>query len=345
MLLSALPACYRSNARTKQHDLSDVQRLNDSLTAWTARQTPAGAVALVIRNGKVLLHEAYGWSNVERQIPMDTTTLFRMGSNAKPILGTGILMLVEDGKLCLDDKVSSFIPAFADVACDTLTVEHLLRHTSGYDRQQIWKDYNDMAKYRTIEAAVAVIAKYEPRKPVGTESYSSVNSALLTEIIRVVTGMPAEEFLQRRLFEPLQMTSSYLVEDPKAPWYPRLATTYGWNDKDGTLSAVWDPQKNRPVAPFFRGGTGLSCTAADYARFLQLWLNKGELNGVRLLKEETVAMAVDNNGRYFGLHWGVPRSPGLDDGTPGVFGHRRCVHPRQSHRSVPYPNLQPTHDS
>jgi len=307
---------------TKSANENDaVKAIENTLNQWTSKNSPVGAVILIIRNNEVLMHKAFGFSSLERNIPMDTLSIFRMASMTKPILGTGILKLKEEGKLTLSDKISKYIPAYKNISGDSITIEHLLRHQSGYNGRQIWSENSQMAQYPNLQAAIAVMAKHKPQLKLGTEEYSSLNSALLTEVMNVVAGMTAEEYLRIKILEPLKMNDTYLLDDTTANWYSRVASTYEFNKETGQASLYWDPQKDTTLAPYFRGGVGTLSTAADYAKFLMMWLNKGELNGIRILNEETIKLALDNKGKYFGLHWAIPTGPMSGD-MPGFFGHR-----------------------
>lgn len=304
-----------------KNDEVTIKTIADTLTKWTSRNSPVGLVVLAIRNNEVLLHKSFGWSSLERQIPMDTSTIFRMASMTKPILATGILKLKEEGKLNLSDKISMYIPSYKAISGDSITIEHLLRHQSGYDGRQIWKEHSQMAQYPNLQAAIKVMSENPPKLKLGTEEYSSLNSALLTEIMNVASGMPAEEYLRVNIIEPLEMNDTYLLDEPTASWYKRVASTYEFNDETGEVSLYWDPQKDSTLAPYFRGGVGVLSTTSDYAKFLQMWLNNGELNGNRILKEQTIKLALNNKGNHFGLHWAIPIGPKHGD-MPGVFGHR-----------------------
>lgn len=303
------------------NDSETIKAIEDTLNKWASKNSPVGSVVLIIRNNEILMYKGFGLSSVERNISMDTLSIFRIASMTKPILGTGILKLMEEGKLSLSDKISKYVPAYKNISGDSITLEHLLRHQSGYHGNQVWSENSQMAQYPNLRAAIAVMAKHDPQLKLGTEEYSSLNSALLTEVITVVAGMPAEEYLRIKILEPLKMSDTYLLDDTAAAWYNRVASTYEFNKETGQVRLYWDPQKDSTLAPYFRGGVGALSTAADYAKFLTMWLNKGECKGVRILKEESVKLALDNKGKYFGLHWAIPGGP-MNGDMPGFFGHR-----------------------
>ncbi|WP_081212273.1 serine hydrolase domain-containing protein [Salegentibacter sediminis] len=292
------------------------QQISDSLHSWTNSHTPVGVEALIIKNEKVLYHKAFGFKDLESNVPLEINSIFRVASMTKPITATGILILKERGKLQLNDKISKYIPAFKKIAEDSITIEHLLRHTSGYGEFQIWKDYGEeLRKLNNIQEVVDILAAREPVYPLGFEEYSSLNTILLSRIIEVSSGMPAEFFLKENILQPLKMNDTYLLEDPQADWFKKIPKTYGV--KNGIPEVYWIPGSDPSMYPFFRGATGAATTAHDYAKFLQLWLNKGELNGTRILQETTVDLALDNKGKAIGLHWFVPQSPIKAD----LFGH------------------------
>ena len=150
--------------RSSNNDEVVIQAIVDTIDNWTLKNSPVGSVALIIRNGEVLLHKSFGWSSVERKTPMDTGSIFRMASMTKPILATGILKLMEEGKLKLSDRISIYIPSYKTISGDSITIEHLLRHQSGYNGRQIWKEHSEMAQYPNLQAAIKVMAANPPSK-------------------------------------------------------------------------------------------------------------------------------------------------------------------------------------
>ncbi len=290
--------------------------ISDSLISWTNSNKPVGVEVMIIKDEKVLYHEAYGFKDYENKIALETNSIFRIASMTKPLTATGILILKDRGLLKFSDKISKYMPSFKLIAGDSITIEQLLRHTSGYGEFQIWKDYGEeLRKLNGLNEVVEIIAKNEPTLPLGIEEYSSLNTILLCKIIEIAAGMPAEVFLEESILQPLKMHDTYLLDNSNAEWFKRIPKTYGV--KNNVPEQYWTPGIDASMYPFFRGATGAATSVTDYAKFLQMWLNKGELSGTRILHESTVEEALDNKGKALGLHWFVPNSPDKSD----LFGH------------------------
>ena len=310
----------------------------------------AGAVAMVAREGKVAYFQCVGMQDREKQVEMNPGTIFRIASMSKAITSVAAMMLYEEGKFQLKDPVSNFIPEFADTkvlassgdpsAQDGLvslkrpiTIRHLLTHTSGLTYQ--W-DSRVGAKYAEAgithglvqdEDLLADDMKKLAQMPLvhqpGEAFTYSLSVDVLGRVVEVASGMPFDEFLQKRIFEPLKMNDTgFRLPENKVS---RLAAVYA-PDPNGGLSRLPDgilgegTMKASVTYPYegthrYRsGGGGLCSTVPDYARFIQMLLNGGELDGVRLLSRKTVElMTTDHLGPLgqdfgFGLGFGVTRN-------------------------------------
>ena len=267
---------------------------------------------------------------------MRPDTIFWIASMTKPITATAVLMLQDEGKLSVDDPVEKYLPEFkglktADGKPARVTIRHLLTHTSGMGEISPDEARGIKNLAGLIPLYVAKPVQFEP----GTKwayCQSGINTA--ARIVEVVSGVPFDEFVERRLFGPLGMkdTTFYLTEEQ----LPRLATSYRRTDK-GELEAAevrilyGKTPTSRDRFPAANGG--LFSTAPDYARFCQMILNGGELDGRRYLKPESVKLmtAVQTGdlktgftaGNGWGLGWCVVREPqGVTAMlSPGTFGH------------------------
>lgn len=318
-----------------------------------------GVVALVVRNGKIVFHEAYGQADAPSGRAMKTDDIFRIASQTKAITSTAVMMLWEEGKFQLDDPISKYIPEFKDPqvlnsfrysdttytttpASREITVRHLLTHTSGLGYGVIDGDERFQMMYAkagitdlfttenvTIGESVKKLAKLPLHHSPGEGWTYSEGLDVLGYFIEVISGMPFDEFLRKRLFDPLGMDDTWFyLPSSKAK---RLVAIH---QKDGNKWArypvtFYDPEY--PVSgakKFFSGGAGLSSTAKDYATFLQMYLNGGELNGVRILSRTTIQTMMGNqsqglwgdNGRHYGLAFGVVNQAGQDQGGRGSTG-------------------------
>jgi len=309
--------------------------------------TIANAVTLVIRRGKVVHYAAHGYLDPEKKSPMPKDAIFRMASSSKPVTAVGVLTLVEDGKLRLDDPVSKYIPAFADMkvavpkpgttpppplppgpvppgtpkpdvdlvaASRAITIRDLLTHTSGLVSgglgARLWS---------TQRAPTEKLADYVPKfgaaaldfQP-GTRWSYSAGAAFdtLGRIIEIVSGKPLDVYLQQRIFGPLDMKDTRFGTPKDAA---RANALYRRNPQGQWLPSP--PPADFSSDVYFSGSGGLASTARDYARFEQMLLNGGKLDGKRILKAATVKMM--RTDQIPGLYHGMA---GNEDGMGFGYG-------------------------
>ena len=318
-----------------------------------------GIVALVARNGKIVFHKAYGMADNTSSRKMKEDDIFRIASQTKAITSTAVMMLWEEGKFGLDDPVSKFIPEFKNPQVisgfryqDTsytsvpanreITIRHLLTHTSGIGYGVIDGDERFKMLYAkagvtdlftteliTIEESVKKLAALPLHHQPGEKFTYSEGLDVLGYLIEVVSGMPFDEFLRKRLFDPLGMDDTWFYL-PKSK-ANRLVTVQQKENGKWVKYPVTFYDTDYPIAgaqKFFSGGAGLSSTAKDYATFLQMYLNGGALNGVRILSRTTVQSIMGNHTgdlfggaeRHYGLAFGVTTSEGQDMGGNGSEG-------------------------
>ena len=286
-----------------------------------------GAVLLVARHGKVVLHEAVGWRDKENRLPMERDTLFRMASNTKPLVAAAILLLADEKKLSLDDNVREYIPSFDNYRAGSIKIKHLLSHTSGMRIPVIF--YSPLiqrsAEHPNAPSLVDEVARFgeigAEFPPGTTYSYNNPGFNTLGAIVEIVSGQPLDEFLRRRIYQPLGMTETFNHET-KSP-ADKMSVVY--ERKDGQWSVKWKPGDESDY-PFVRASGGMISSAADYVRFCQMFLNGGELDGRRILSEESVRAATFPHTRalfseeqqtksssFYGYGWQVHNN--------GIFGH------------------------
>ncbi len=285
-----------------------LERLHQSFEAATKANTPPGAITLIVRDGHIVDWRAYGLRDVESKLPMEKDTICRAYSMTKPIATVAVMMLVEEGKLQLSDRVDQYIPEFKDVKVykggtvekpelaapeRPMTVKHLLTHTAGLTYG--WGNDNVGEMYRkakvfdvtSLKEFIDKLTKLPLIASPGDKYEYSVAIDVLGYLVQVVSGKPFGQFVQERIFDPLKMTDSHFVlPDAKRS---RLARIYGL--KDGKLEAQEGLEAKG--VPF--GGMGLFCSIGDYARFAQMLANSGQLEGVRLLGRKTVDLMMMNH--------------------------------------------------
>ncbi len=270
----------------------------------------AGVVAGVVRHGRLVYLEALGDLDRERGLPMRHDALFRLYSMTRPITSLAAMILWEEDRFELDDPVSLYLPEFAnqrvfmdasspDVAATRerrteMTVEHLLLHTSGLGSRgsAIYRAEQVRLRSISLPQMVGNAARVPLFEDPGTRWRYGISTTILGRLVEVWSGMPFDAFLQERVFEPLGMTDTVFRVDPSRA--DRFGPAYR-PGPDGALrphaiEAV--PFTEQP--PLIEGGVGLVSTVRDYLRFSQMFLDGGELDGVRVLDPETVALMTVN---------------------------------------------------
>ena len=325
------------------------QRLLDVLQGEIQSQRLPGAVVLVARRGKIALFESLGQQDPATGVPMAKDAIFRIYSMTKPLVSVAVMMLMEQGQLLLTDPVEKYLPEFAGqkVAIDVngqqvlqdakqaATLQDLLRHTAGltyeflgaapvqqqYARAKV--NSRDFSNTEFARRLAEIPLMYQP----GTVWEYSRATDVLGCVVEAVSGMTLGEYLRTAILHPLGMHETDFSV-PSANHH-RIAEPFGHDPDGGIPMRVFDP---RQVPAMEAGGGGLMSTAADYARFLQFMLNKGELNGVRLLGSRTVDyMTADHLGNIpstgnllppghgFGLGFAVRTATGISP-VPGSAG-------------------------
>jgi len=318
---------------------SGFPEVHQELAKLVEQHEIAGAVTVVVTKDQVLHRDTVGLQNIEKNIPMQPNSIFFIASMTKPITGLAVCKLEEAGKLKLEDPVSKYIPEFKNLKNAAgepveVTILQLLTHTSGLQEIDRSKTHQLLTLKELIPYYVEKPVHFQP----GTQwkyCQSSINTA--GHIVELLSGMSFDEYVSKEIFEPLKMadTTFYLTDEQR----PRLAEAYRRTDA-GTLEVEQnhlllmfgkDPAK-RDRTPF--PNMGLFSTAPDYARFCQMLLNGGELDGKRIVKPETVLRfrtmhTPEEMSTAFtpGNSWGVAvcvvRHPqGITaDLSPGTYGH------------------------
>ena len=295
--------------------------------AVTKDQIP-GAVILVVRQGKIILHQAFGHRNLQHTRPMQTDSLFRMASNSKAITAAGIMLLVEDGKLDLDTPVGKYLKAFRNTRWNEITLRHLLTHTSGIRIKPLFftpllQKSATHPQAPDLRLEVNRFAATAPLEPAGkTYSYNNACYNTLAAVIEEVTGS-YKQHLHDRIYQPLGMLDSCNHESDAD--HNRMSTVLR-RQRDGTWSKGWKPG-DAPDWPFPRGSGGMVSSARDYALFCQMLLNKGRYGNKQVMSSDSVTEMTTPQGNHcdaainYGLGWKVsePGSTFSHSGSDGTF--------------------------
>ncbi|WJR81085.1 serine hydrolase domain-containing protein [Bradyrhizobium sp. NP1] len=327
-----------------------LQAMSDAFRREIDKGTLPGVTILVARKGQIGWFDTIGRQNPATSAPMARDSIFRIFSMTKPIVSVGIMMLLEEGRLLLSDPLAKFIPEFADqkVGVESngklelvplarpITIQDLLRHTSGitYDHtgnglvQQLYQNSRLRSRKITNQEHAALVASLPLICQPGAEWNYSRSTDILGRILEVVSGKPLGAFLTERILAPLQMTETGFHTGSENA--PRLAEPFPadpWTDEPVQLFNMLD----RPAME--SGGGGLVSTTMDYARFCQMLLNGGELDGARIIGRKTLALMASDHlgprvkingtllsaGHGFGLGFAVRTQGGIAP-FPGSVG-------------------------
>ncbi len=332
-------------------DADKIQQAHDAVKALVDKKEMAGAVVAIARKGKVVLFEAFGESEAGSGKAMKTDAIVRIYSMTKPITTVAAMILVDEGKIGLDDPVSKHLPEFkggkiqvgkgdesTDVKHD-FTVRDLMRHTAGLTYgvfgsspvDNMYRKAGILNPNDTLAEMTAKLGKIPLMFEPGTRWHYSAATDVLGRVVEVASGQPLDEFFAERIFKPLDMKDSgFAIADDKLD---RFAASHGpdASKKSVTVTEKAEKSRYRTKQKFVSGGGGGLSTARDYLRFCQMLLNEGELDGTRILSKSAVAemsrnqlsdeaMKAKNGGSLevgdgFGLGFGV--RVGKDDPRAG----------------------------
>jgi CubicO group peptidase (beta-lactamase class C family) len=296
-----------------------VHHLVEVLQGEVAKARLPGAVALIARHGKVLLHQNVGQQNPAQGVPMELDSIFRIYSMTKPIVSVAVMQLMERGQLLLSDPVAKYLPEFANVQVSKLvdgqpvlqrpqaepTVQDLLRHTAGltYEilgNEPIQRQYaqarlasRDRTNREFSKTLADIPLMFEP----GTVWEYSRATDLLGALVEAVSGQTLGDFLQDHILGPLGMVDTSFVVPPDK--HHRIAEPFAADPDGGIAMRLIDI---RQEAALQAGGAGLASTSADYARFLQCLLGGGVLDGARILSTATVRYMTADHLGHIGVH-------------------------------------------
>ena len=332
-----------------------LELIEEILRGYVMEGELPGAVVAVLRNGAVVYEEAVGYSDVETGVPLMTDAVFRIASQTKAVVSVAVMMLQDEGALLISDPVGKHLPAFAQTtvavpdensgyevvpANRPITIRDLLTHTAGIsygygpggDR---WQEADITGWYfahrdEPVRATVDRMAALPFQAQPGDGFVYGYATDILGALVEEVSGLPLDRFLSTRLFEPLDMRDTHFYLPPDKE--DRLAAVHGHDAAGKLIRAPEGPGMNTQgqyvngPRMSYSGGAGLLSTARDYARFLQMMLNGGNLGDARILSPASVALMTANHvgdllgpGSGFGLGFQVRRDLGAA-GQPGSVG-------------------------
>lgn len=340
------------------------QKIANEMRVFTDDGTTAGLVLLAADREQVLACTAVGWANVEKKVPIREDAMFWIASMTKPVTAVALLMLVDEGKISLDDPVSKYLPEFEapqkivsaaaeklsvtnqttaapsnnDAAATTtelrtkpITIRQLLSNTSGL---RFGAGEPSIDAFSLAEMASKAAKSNLLFEPGSDYSYSTLNFTVAGRVLEVVVGEPYENFLQRRIFDPLSMSDTTFW--PNQRQIARLADTYAGDPRAGKLTAKKTPRLFYPLDDRERRhpapGGGLFSTAADIGKFGQMLLNRGVVHGQRLLSEQVITeMTSRQTPPNVKTNYGLGLSLGKDSfGHGGALATNLVVYPKEN---------------
>lgn len=358
-ILFAVIACHAQPIKTGSTqnasvDYKKLSNIDTLINGYVNRDWVKGVVTIIVKDGQVVQYKGYGYSDAAAKKPMENNSIFRIASQTKAIVSIGVLVLYDEGKLSLDEPVSKYIPEFAHEtvidsfhAADTtyttvaakrdITIKDLLTHTSGIDYADIGADNMNAIYHKAdLHSGLGVVnenlldaMKRLGKLPLafqpGTQWRYGLNVDVLGCIIEIVSGMNLEDFLRKKILDPLGMKDTWfnLPQDK----FNRLTTVYTEDSLNHIIT--WskdhfdiDPDYPKITKHYFSGGAGLSSTAYDYTVFLQMIMNGGTYNGKTILSKRIVEMMLHpqldfsfDGKNNFGLGFSITSDKGSADGS------------------------------
>jgi len=342
-VLAAIHDLPTAGAESEGMSAQRLTRLSSGMKELVDQGRLAGVVTMVSRHGKVVEFDAAGKRDLAANAPMQKDSIFRIYSMTKPITGVAMMILFEEGKWQLNDPVAKYIPEFAKLKvygtdannnvvmkdqAHPVTMRELMSHSGGFtygffsntavDKLQLEADL--LNPDNTLDEFIKRVAKLPLNSQPGTEWHYSISADIQGYIVQKLSGMPFEEFLEKRIFKPLGMVdTAFYVPKEKLD---RFAEFYGY-DKDGKMQVLGVHEglnhdfSAKPALS--SGGGGLVSTATDYMRFCQMLLNGGQLDGLRILSPLSVELMRTNvlapnvpilaPGAGFGLDFAIYTDP------------------------------------
>ena len=336
LFLALLFALVSMPLRSAEWDAAKLAQLRPTLQSFVDQGEVAGAVAAAGDSSGIKILEVVGYRDLDAKAPMQKDSLFRIASMTKPITTIGIFILADEGKLSPDDPVSKWFPEFKDKRFEKsdkpVLLRHLMTHTSGMPGGMP-KELSDLyqKRNRTLAEAMAVFAQQPlAAEPFTKWAYCNLGIDMLGRIIEIESGQSYEDFMQKRVFAPLEMADTCFYPDEERA--KRVALTYG--KTDGKLVASkFDVIGPTAGAKYPIPAGGLYSTADDLGKIYRMMLNKGELAGKRIISTKAVATMTAlqtgeiNTGFVPGMGFGfgfahVRQPQGVTEMlSPGTFGH------------------------
>lgn len=290
-LNTTLPAPAQADRQAHPHPAHEdmaipagaLEALADAVEGYVEDGSVVGGELLVVHDRRTVLHRAFGWRDREDSVRMEIGTIFNIRSMTKPLVGIAAQVLIDEGRLALDDRVATILPAFDNTRARAITVEQLLTHRAGLPMSVVTR----LDEYPDLQAIASAAGVQGPQWEPGEEfHYSDAGADALGAVIEGVSGTSLEDFINERVLGPLSMTETFAQLEASDPRWSRVGSLYV-RGPDG-LVRIWRPE-GASMYPFLWGSQGLYSTVTDYARVLAMWLDGGKAGDRRILSTEAVS--------------------------------------------------------
>ncbi len=313
------PAFPHATPESQGVSAASIRQLRDEVAGYVKNGTIVGGVLLVVKNRKAILHEAFGLRDREDKISMARDTIFNVRSQAKPLTGMAVQILVDEGKLRFDDPVSKYLPAFDNDKSRAITIGQLLEHKSGLPLTVITKSID---QYKDLQGQAAAAGEKGPQfKPGEKFWYSDAGSDVAAAVVEKVTSTTIDRFVTERILKPVGMADSFYVSKSEDPRKKRLASLYFGGP--GKWGRFWKP--DAPMYPFAWGSQSLYSTPVDYARLLAMWMDGGKVGDKQVISKVAVKRILTPKSRMTSLGTGTPYPTGFFGLTP-YYGQMSILH-------------------
>ena len=297
-----------------------VNAVRDEVAGYVKSGTIVGGELLIVKNRKAVLHEVFGDRDREDKKPMEKNTIFNIRSQTKSLTGAAMQMLIDEGKVQLNDPAAKYLPSFDNEKSREITVEQLLTHRSGLPLSIITVS---ISQFPNLQAQVEAIGKRGPQfKPGEKFWYSDAGTDVVAAIVEKVSGMTIDQFITERLLRPLGMHDSFYPTKADDPRKARLASLYIGQPNKWTR--FWKPG-GAPMYPFAWGSQTLYSTPLDYARYLACWLDGGKAKGKQILSAEAMKRILTPVSHMTTLGTGDPM-PTSFFGLKPYYGQMSVLH-------------------
>ena len=312
LILTISFSCNNASETPSSLSVDTLNLADAKMQSYVDEGKLSGISVLVIKDGETVHQRTFGLAHLAEERVLEEDAIFRIYSMSKPITAAALMILYDEGKFQLDDPVATYLPEFEETKVwvdgeevaqqEAFTIRHLLTHTAGFcygwdvsyvDSLYAQASPGGLWGLGTIENAVKVLADIPLKNQPGSKYEYSVSIDVAGYLVEVLSGLPFDEFLQTRLFDPLGMDDTGF--DVPEEDFGRLAMIYTNTPESEELTPVEDLTKGvMQKVTLFSGGGGLASTIGDYGKFGQMLLNGGELNGKRVLEESTVKLIMSD---------------------------------------------------